>query len=471
MTGGFEEWATARTPSLLALAAALTEDPDAADAAVSRALSRIRPVWSRVSRDDPDLEARRQVVRACSTARRAAPVLRVLEELSDAEIAEVLGCSESAARRHAERGLVEAQRARSDSVPVEDHLATRAGSAPTQLLTRPPAVATTDEPPRRHRAAWLAALGVVVLVGGVAFVNHESRTPDGVISYPHVDVPTSWRYESYAGVQVQVPDDWGWGASPVRSGYFAGPRHLGSCGTTQASVLSPTDDATYASVLTGFVGRPAILNQRCVSYGSAGSMPYGDALWFDSPLKAGVEATESSTAETRVVGGQHITVFSDDGDLRRQILSTVRQVAVDDNGCPTDPVARPTDGPGDLEPTSLSVCVYSQDTGVASLFWSGSVPERAARAYATAVSDATDDRTAPCPTPTGRWAALGLRGEQGTRWDLVNLGCVRIELADGGGAPLTPRTTESWAYGGASAYVAAPGGAPELRRYFVAPAS
>jgi len=472
MSGGFEEWSTARTPSLLAFASALAEDEQHADAAVMRALVRINRTWERVCRDDPDLEARRLVVRACSTPRRGAAVLRALEDRTDAEIAEILGCSESAARRHVQRGLADADQhrpARADS--VRDELMARAGSAPTQLLTRPPATHPREQPPRRRRGAWLAALAVVALVGGVAYVSHESRTPNGLISYPRVDVPHTWRYESYAGVQLQVPDTWGWGGSPVTSAFFTGARHLGACGSNEAAVLSPVDEATYVSVLTGFVGRPAIMNQRCVPWGSEGSYPPGDAVWFDSPLAVGVKRVGSTTAETRDVGGQHVTAFSHDADLRRQILGTAERVEVDGNGCPTRPVTAPRSGPRDLEPTSLSICVYSQDTGSATLMWSGRLPEPEARAYAAAVDATVNEAGGACPTPAGRWAALGLQGDAGARWDIVNLGCRRLQLGGGDSAPLAPATVEPWALGGATAYLSAPRGARDLDGYFTAPSS
>jgi hypothetical protein len=468
MTGGFDEWAVARTPALLAFASAVTQDADAADAAVTRALTRIRPVWERVLRDDPDLEARRHVVRACAMPRRAAVVLRLLEERTDAEIAEILGCSEAAARRQVQRGLLDAEHRRS-ATSVHDHLAAGSGSAPTQLLTRAPATPDTEPSPRRTRSAWLAALAVVALVGGVAFVSHESRTPAGVIRYRHVAVPASWRYESYAGVQVRVPDTWGWGSSPVTSQYFSGPRHLGACGSNQAYVLS-TGDATYLSAMTGFVGRPSVTNQRCVTYGSDGSMPGGDAVWFDSPLTVGIKNVGSTVAETRQIGGQHVTAFSDNSDLRRQILGSAEVVRVDAHGCPTRPVSRATAGPQDLQPTSMSVCVYSQDTGVGTLMWSGTVSETGARAYAAAVAGAADRSASPCPTLSGRWVALGLQGSGGTRWDVANIGCLRLQLADGA-APLSRDTVQSWAHGGVKAYVAAPSGARDLTGYFGAPPS
>jgi hypothetical protein len=234
-------------------------------------------------------------------------------------------------------------------------------------------------------------------------------------------------------------------------------------------VLPPAGTATYASPLDGFVGRPAVMDRRCVTWGADGSMPTGEALWFDSPLPLGVKPVGAVVAETREVADQHLTVFSADHDLRRKILGSAEQVDVDTNGCPARPVVRPSPGPGDLEPTSLSVCVYSQDTGIATLMWSGTVPQAGAQAYAEAVTAARDGGTRSCPTVTGRWVALRLAGDSGNRWDLVNLGCARIQLAGGGAAPLTSDTAEPWAYAGATAYVSAPSGHGELEPYFRAP--
>jgi DNA-binding CsgD family transcriptional regulator len=474
MTAGYDDWALARTPSLLAFATALVDDVRLADAAVARALARTRDSWPRVSRDDPDLEARRQVVRACATPRRAAVVLRVLEGRSDAEIAEVLHCSEAAARRHLERGLAELGPGAGSAEPpstASDDLVARAGAAPVQLLNRLPAAgATTDAPARPHRGPWLACLAVLALVCGVAFVAHESSTPSGVIRYPKITVPATWRYESYAGVQLQVPDTWGWGSSPVRASIFTGPQHLGACGTNQAAVLSPADDSSFVSALTQFVGRPSITNERCVPWGSAGAMPNGEAVWFDSPLEAGVRSVGSTVAETRVVGRQHVTVFGLESSLRRQILGTAQQVDLDGNGCPTRAIARATAGPSNLEPDWLSVCIYSQDTGAVALLYSAVGSVHSAQRYAAQVRAAEGTGDAGCPTPKGRWVALGLHGKGGTRWDVVNLQCGRIQLAGGRSASLLPQTVREWAVGGVTAYLSAPAGTRGLDNYFQAPA-
>src|SRR4051794_22674324 len=105
MVGQYDEWAVARTPGLLRLAHALTGDAGSAENAVRRALAATRDDWPRVVRGDPDLEVRRALVRSGTGRDRAAAVLREVEHLGDEQIAEVLGCSESAARRHVSRGV------------------------------------------------------------------------------------------------------------------------------------------------------------------------------------------------------------------------------------------------------------------------------------------------------------------------------------------------------------------------------
>ena len=482
MTGGFDEWAMARTPALLAFAAALVDDAEAAEAAVARALSRMRERWSRSSRDDPDLEARRLVTRACSTPRRAAVVLRVLERRTDAEIADLLCCSESAVRGHLRRGLADdrAQRSApaSESGPSDDVVAS-AGAAPTRVLTRPTwSAVPADHRSRRGRrasggsrgprGAWLTAAAVLALVGGVAYASHESRTR--AVSYPRTPVPSSWRYESYAGVQVQVPGEWGWGASPIHAASFRAPAHLGACGTAGPEITPSDGAASYAAPTAGFVGRPAMVTERCMSWGSDGSTPTGDAVWFDSPFPLGQKQLGSTVAETREVGGQHVTAFSARPALRRQILGTATQVGVDAHGCPTEPVVAAVPGPDDPEPSSLSVCVYSQDTGVSTLLYSTRLAAGPAGAYAARVAAAPSVRGSSCGTPSGRWVALGTSGPTGVRWDVVDLGCDAIRTGSGRTLQLAPALVRDWAVDGIPAYVGPPPGAdPGLRRLLRAP--
>jgi hypothetical protein len=453
VTGRYDEWAAARTTSLLRFAHALVDadaaGADRADTAVHRALAKVRTHWDRVAvRDDADLVARAHILRALggggqARRRRAAVVLRTMEDRSDAEIADVLGCSESAARIHVARGLA--------ATPLTVAVPPEPGAV--RVLTRTPPVVVPTRP-RRRTGTWLAAVAVVALVGGVATVDKLTSTPPGTVTYPTVRVPADWRTESYGAVQVQVPATWGWGAAPFRSDIF-GKGLLGGCGSDRAAVRSPSDPASYVSSATPFVGRPAQLSYQCAPWGSDGVVPRTDAVWLGSTLPAGVRTVHGVAAETRVVGGQHVTVFSDTSSLRRQILGTARAVDVDGNGCPTLPVLQPDAGPRTLTPASLSVCVYSQDTGTAVLEWSGRIDRSGARSYDSALGSVDLEHTG-CGVPSGQWVAIGVRGEgSDVRWDLAVPRCGAIETA-AGDAPLTTDTVRSWATGGVTAYVEAP---------------
>ena len=146
----FEVWVTENSDALLRFAYVLTGDVTLAEDAVQDALTTACARWSRVSRaDDPEAYVKRMVVNAhiswwrrfrrreapvpdpvrtapaapdgtaaraesdavwalCATLpdkQRAAVVLRFYEDLSYAEIAELLHCAEATARSHVHRAL------------------------------------------------------------------------------------------------------------------------------------------------------------------------------------------------------------------------------------------------------------------------------------------------------------------------------------------------------------------------------
>lgn len=146
----FEVWVTEKADALLRFAYVLTGDSNLAEDAVQDALTTACARWSRVSRaDDPEAYVKRMVVNAhiswwrrfrrreapvpepvrtaravgdgtaaraeseaiwalCATLpdkQRAAVVLRFYEELSYAEIAQLLHCAEATARSHVHRAL------------------------------------------------------------------------------------------------------------------------------------------------------------------------------------------------------------------------------------------------------------------------------------------------------------------------------------------------------------------------------
>lgn len=145
----FEEYVLARGPALVRLARLLADDQHRADDLVQDVLAKAYPRWSRIVRsDDPDRYVRRmlvnarnswwrraarrhevsvpavrplpvkeseldsadrealwQLVAALPARQRAALVLRYYEDLDDAAIAEILGCSAVTVRTHVMRGI------------------------------------------------------------------------------------------------------------------------------------------------------------------------------------------------------------------------------------------------------------------------------------------------------------------------------------------------------------------------------
>jgi RNA polymerase sigma-70 factor (sigma-E family) len=144
----FDEWVTARAPSLLRFAYVVTGSQHAAEDAVQDALARACERWAKVGRTlDPDSYVRRMIVNAhisrwrrtrrespvetiragdpqpdpaerlgtddavwavCTELpprQRAAVVLRFYEDLEYAEIARVLDCPEATVRSHVHRAL------------------------------------------------------------------------------------------------------------------------------------------------------------------------------------------------------------------------------------------------------------------------------------------------------------------------------------------------------------------------------
>jgi hypothetical protein len=198
-----------------------------------------------------------------------------------------------------------------------------------------------------------AVAAVATLIVVFATTGSEPGTGGGAAARPAQPASPGWRWESYDGVVVQVPDDWGYGrtdVSPCLADKVSQPKdgyvgHVGRPGPVPAIACS----ASYA---------PAPDEQS----------PY---LWFDSQTRAGVQAHDGGwVAETRVVGGLALTVFTDDAAVRERILDSARPAAngVGD-GCPAEhaitgkPGARPDPRPGGLAAMgpieSISLCRYA----------------------------------------------------------------------------------------------------------------
>ncbi|MFL6118914.1 hypothetical protein [Actinophytocola sp.] len=228
--------------------------------------------------------------------------------------------------------------------------------------------------------AAIVALAVGIPVAIVATVHGTSPTAD--------DPNPGWRWESYRGVQVQVPPDWGEGAP--RSDWCA---------------ATPDGQARRATP-PGAVGRPRMI----LAIGCPSEYPPADqrtsSLYFDTRNKAGVRGFDHGwVEETRRVDDVFITVFSPDGALRAAIFGSARPiVGLDRYGCPTDhPVAadpdgyRPDPAVGGLPPAdtvmAISVCRYTLKSDPAPpLLSSGRITGRSAQGAVAAIRSAPKGR-------------------------------------------------------------------------------
>jgi hypothetical protein len=150
-----------------------------------------------------------------------------------------------------------------------------------------------------------------------------------------------WRWESYQTIEVQVPEEWGYGT------------------TSQPPCLVREAQSPY-------VGRPGVIRDIACR-DPLPPLPYrASYLWFDTktrnpPMTArataqgiadgtrtpGVKPPDHGwVEETRDVDGVYITVLSDDDSLRQGILDSARVIDGSDvNGCtPDHPLAHHPEG-------------------------------------------------------------------------------------------------------------------------------
>ncbi len=122
-----------------------------------------------------------------------------------------------------------------------------------------------------------------------------------------------WRWESYGGVELQVPSDWGFGTTDmpwcVARGARRGRPYVGRPGGAIPAILCP--NATLSQ-----------MGDRYVWFGSSEPIERvtGDGGWI---------------RETRVIGGVGVSIKLDDAAMVERILDSVRVVQdADVSGCP-----------------------------------------------------------------------------------------------------------------------------------------
>lgn len=241
---------------------------------------------------------------------------------------------------------------------------------------------------RTRRTVTGMVAGIAVLVG--VWVTHPFRSgtdtaspdppPSPGVERPDVDM-SGWRVESYHGVQLRVPPNWGWGGIPSRS-----TQGITYCGVGAYAYPTPEGTAFEEDRAMPYVGRGGYtLTDYCLSGPRRSSVEH-PFVWFDSYADEGsAELPNGFRRVTVDVAGVRVSVAHDHPDKLAAIVGSIQQVDQDSNGCPA--WDRLPDRWGSLDNVEhlryVGVCVYRQRFDS---------PDEVALGYSTRVAGADGDR-------------------------------------------------------------------------------
>ncbi len=270
---------------------------------------------------------------------------------------------------------------------------------------------------RRTRVIGVAAASAVAVIAGVviAGVGPATRTPEtpaaasDSASPPNgADLPDGWRWESYGGIEVGVPGDWGWGNGDQRLYQWCvgGDR-------------DPIVGRPGGSTLVGCPGEGSDPDPGTLLENTGPIVAFGFPL--DRPDRPDRPVRVRGDRATRVVGGV-LLIVQTEPELREQILDTVREVDVDATGCPVDdPVAA---DPGRRPEEPVDVASLTGVTAVTACKYGLAVPDGGA------------------PTGSALLSSVGLQGPDAAA------AVAEIAAAPVGGGPDSPESCmPEYAYG------------------------
>lgn len=194
---------------------------------------------------------------------------------------------------------------------------------------------------RRHAATALIPL--ILAVSACARPHLEAPPASASAD----DLPQGWRWESFGGVEVGVPGDWGWDNGSQRLSQW--------CVRPEGQTPQPA------------VGRPGVSTAAGCPQGEPDPgtliVNTGSVVAFDRTTDPPGTMTEGDQTAVRL-GGVQVAVNAP-ADLRQRIVATIRPVAeADSYGCPTShpisarPQQRPVPARELTDVASISACKY-----------------------------------------------------------------------------------------------------------------
>jgi hypothetical protein len=202
----------------------------------------------------------------------------------------------------------------------------------------------------RIRPACCVIMGALLVAVSAACTSLKS--PAAAPSVASIGLPTTSRAESYGGLELSVPADWGWGNGTQRLLQWC----VGRTGNEPEPI----------------VGRPGDITFRLCPDGHTLLANTGPVVGFDRTTRADGVSYEGDRATVRLDSVE--IVVQAPAELRQRIVESIRRVPVDSNGCPATHAisTKPTWRPGkagklaSLEKVSaVSICKYQLGEHVA----------------------------------------------------------------------------------------------------------
>lgn len=239
--------------------------------------------------------------------------------------------------------------------------------------------------------SWLLALVSLILIAGCQPFWQSDKAPDkATVSQDSVaQLPSGWRWESYGGIEVGVPGNWGWGTSewPWCLDQTAGPPapYVGRPGVVPAIACLTTNDGTPDSAFSIKKG--------------------GTFVWFSKSLdKAERPVVVEGDRATLTRAWIDLKVQAPEA-MRKAILHTLRTIPHGANGCPlTHPISdnpawRPG-SPGRVESltgvTSVTACKYGEGFLVSNVHMEAAAARKAVAGVVSAPDGGGPDSPHTC---------------------------------------------------------------------------
>jgi hypothetical protein len=321
---------------------------------------------------------------------------------------------------------------------------------------------------RRRRWALVGTVTAVVAVAGVTAVVQRGDEPDSssrhTASQPSFAPVTEWRAESWRGLTVDVPADWGWGTAPIK---FHDPNISDTnayfCGGPGAEVAVGGGRSTEPKKDTPWVGRPIMLSDACGAQQDP-EPPSAPYIWLGADVDPGtVDLGAGWTQETVEAFGSTLSVASQDPAFRKHVLDSARGTT----GCGTQLAERPGLGPipvEGLDPIhSAQLCAYQRNsaTDPFDLVYATTLDQATAQALYSG-KGLVGQKAAPdfCDSPSYSFVVLTFSGKDRmgtaelTTEAVIDPGCRQIRTG-GLVLPLTDAGMDAWSRNGLKAVLGA----------------